>query len=464
MDIFFNPRSIVVFGVSNREGNLGKGVLYNLDWHKWEGKRWGIGRRECEVFGARVHTSLDDINETPELAVILTPAGTVPDVFEECAKKGVRRIIVESGGFGEWSDEMKSREARMLETAKKHHIRFIGPNCIGTINLPKKVVTAFGKRENFARIGDVSIISQSGGVYTWFAGLVSGEGLGFNKGVSVGNKLNVDETDILDYYAKDKSTGSILMYLEDIRDGGKFFDVAAECTKPIIALKANSFPETNAIASSHTAAMASNDKVVDGALRQAGVCRPRGVPELINAVKGFALPRMKGNGLAIVSRSGGHAVIAADRAAMHGFEMAKFSDKTMERLEKVSPTTRIVRQNPLDIGDVFNIAIYAPMLEAVLADPQVDGVEFIHTFPSRDEIPASKKLLDEIVAICKENEKPVSICFTGLAEQVTELKSSVDYPIFGQPENAIDALAASRNWWERRKRIETVRGVHPVPK
>ena len=234
MDIFFNPKSVVVFGVSDNARNLGRGVLANLELFNWKGKRWGIGRQRSEVCGAKVLTSVADLPETPDLAVVLTPAPTVPDVFEACGRKGIRRIIIESAGFGEWSGQTADLEARLLDCAAKYNIRFIGPNCIGTVNLPKKLVLNFGDREKFAEVGDVSIIAQSGGVCAWFSGLCSDEGRGVNKSASIGNKLDVDEVDILNYLAQDSATRTIVMYLEDMRDGKKFMEAARACPKSFI--------------------------------------------------------------------------------------------------------------------------------------------------------------------------------------------------------------------------------------
>ncbi len=454
MDTFFNPAGVVVFGVSDRPGNLGKGVLANLEQFGWKGKRWGVGRKKVEVYGTPVYTSLDEVPGPVDVAVVLTPAPTVPDIFEECGKRGIRRIIVESSGFGEWSDETRRLEARMTDACRLYGIRFIGPNCIGTANLPVGLLLNFGQRGNFAHAGDVSVISQSGGVFAWFAGIASDEGRGINKGVSVGNKVDVDESDILDYLAADSGTGTIVMYLEDIRDGERFIEAVRRCPKPIVALKANCFPDSGAIASSHTSAMAGNEEVTDAALKQAGVHRVKTVPELAAALKGFAMPPMKGNNLAIISRSGGHAVIAADRAAYHGFNFVKFSDDTMKKIEKIAPTTRIVRQNPLDIGDVFNINVYPAIAEAVMNDPGVDGVAFIHTFPSKMEVEPSRKILGELIEMSAAYDKPLALSFVARASLIQEFKLSFGHPIFYQPENALDALAATHDWHARRRNMQ----------
>lgn len=450
MEKFFNPRSIVVFGASDSPGNLGNGVLLNLAKFNWNGKRWGIGRKRCEIHNTQVLTSLDEVPEVPELAIVLTPAPTVPDVVEACGKRGIKRIIIESGGFAEWSAETIDLENRLRDSIARFEMRIMGPNCIGTINFPIGLVTSFGSREDFAEVGDVSVIAQSGGVFAWFGSLASDEGRGFNKGASIGNKLNVDEVDLLNYFADDPTTHTILMYLEDIRDGKRFFKAARACKKPIVVFKANRFPETGKIAASHTAALAANDQIVDAALRQAGVLRPQTVPELCCAIKGFALPPMRGNNLAIIGRSGGHAVIAADRAAYHKFNMIEFHDQTMRRIEKIIPTTRILRQNPLDIGDVFSLEVYAPLLDALLEASEFDGIVFIHTFPAKNEYESSRKLLKELVKICRQSEKPVALCYVAKNDQIVELKSEARYPLFSQPEDAIDALAATRNWWRQK--------------
>ena len=450
MDTFFNPKSVVVFGTSDSDRNLGKGVLSNLALFKWKGNRWGIGRKRCEVYGAPVFTSLDELPEIPDLAIILTPAPTAPEIFEACGRKGIRRIIIESAGFGEWSQETADIEARLLECAKKYDIRFIGPNCMGTVNLPEGLVLNFGDRENFAEPGGVSVIAQSGGVFTWFASLISDEGRGINKGASMGNKLNVDEVDLLNYLGGDPTTNTIVMYLEDIRDGKKFMEAAQACSKPIITMKSNVFPETGRVAAGHTAAMASNDLVVDAAFKQCGVCRAGSAPELVNIIKAFALPPMRGDNLAVIARSGGHAVVAADRAIYRDFRLAQFSGKTMDKIEKIWPTTRIIRQNPLDVGDVFNVDLYDQILEAVLVDPNVDGVVFIHAYPAYVEVKRSRDLLKRFIEVSKKSPKPIALSFVQRSRLIRDLKDEFRHPIFFHPEDAIDALAAQRDWYKNR--------------
>jgi acetyltransferase len=174
------------------------------------------------------------------------------------------------------------------------------------------------------------------------------------------------------------------------------------------------------------------------------------VPELLNTVKAFAFPPMLGDNLAVISRSGGHAVITADRAILRNFKLVNFSDKTMDKIEKISPTTRIIRQNPLDVGDVFDTEIYVSLLEAVLSDSGVDGVAFMHVYSALNEAERSRELLIKLIEVSKKYPKPVALSFVARAHQIRALKDELRYPIFFQPEDAIDGLAALRDWHKRK--------------
>ncbi len=464
MDTFFNPRSVVIFGVSNKPDNLARGVLFNLRIAGFTGRIHAVGLEQGECMGIPIHTSLDRIDHEIDVAVILTPSRVAPDVFRECARKGIKRIIVESSGFTEYKDELVLIEKEVLDIARLNDIRFIGPNCIGTINIPGKVFLPFVPQKKLPSSGPLGIISQSGGITVWYAHICSREGIGLNKAISVGNKLDVDEEDILEYFLQNPEVGSCLLYLESVINGRRLMGMCRTSKKPVVVFKSNSFPESADIAKSHTAAIAGDDRVMSAAFRQAGIWRVRDANMLAHALKALQLKPMKGNRLMIISRSGGHAVMSADRAALRGFEMVRPPKSFFEKINAIAPETRIFRQNPLDIGDVFNLNVYERILEEGLRVPGIDGLAFIHLLTPLEENDQTLPIMSKIVKLAEESPIPVAIGYLVQGQDIAPIKQALGYPLFETPDEAIDALAVSRDHYSmkrtamRKRRLEKVDG------
>jgi acetyltransferase len=243
------------------------------------------------------------------------------------------------------------------------------------------------------------MISQSGGVGMSVINLMGNEGLGLNKFVSAGNMLNVQTEELLEYFIEDPGTKYILLYLEGIQDGKRLMDVARRSPKPIIAFKANIGHFGKSIASSHSASLSSNDRVVDAAFRQCGIVRVHDATTLGNDLKILRLPPMRGNNLAIISRSGGHAVIAADACEMSGFSLAPFPKEFLEEIEKHFRASVIKLTNPLDLGDLFDLEIYLKIIDRTLAQKEVDGIVFLHTFNAAFEGPRSRELFQKVMEL-----------------------------------------------------------------
>jgi acetyltransferase len=271
----FYPTSVAVIGVSNSPDNMGRGIVFNLTEFGFQGIIYQVGPKGGVFAGRRIYSSLLDIPDKVDLAVILTPARTVPDLLEECGQKGVQWVVIESAGFREYGPEGKRIEERILEVARKYNQRFVGPNCIGVINMENGLSTPFPPLRRMVSPGDISLISQSGGVGMSILNLLANEGLGLNKFVSAGNMLNIQTEELLDYFIKDPGTRYILLYLEGIQDGRRLMEIASQSSKPIVAFKANIGQFGRMIASSHSASLSSNDKVVDAAFRQCGCTMPR---------------------------------------------------------------------------------------------------------------------------------------------------------------------------------------------
>jgi acyl-CoA synthetase (NDP forming) len=443
---FFHPNNIAVVGVSESEDNLGRRISANLQSFSFHGIIYEVGPRGGTLFGRRIHRSVSDIPDHIDLAVILTPAATVPGILEECGQKGIRWAVVESSGFREYGPEGKDLEARLRQIAGQYGIRFIGPNCIGVVNRHNGLSTPFVLLDPSIRAGGISLITQSGGVGISELNMLSSEGLGLAKMMSVGNKLDVDENDLLEYLMTDPETDVIIMYLEGIRDGRRLMDLAKRSTKPILVHKSNIGEAAHGIASSHTAALSANDAVVDAALRQAGIARFRDSETLVLYLKALTMPSLNGNRLAVLSRSGGHAVIAADECELTGFEMAKLPVEFLDQVQKLLRANVIRLTNPIDLGDLFDLDAYADLAERTLSMDCVDGMIFMHTYMTQHEGEQSEELFRRLHALTRRVGKPVGIYAAAEAGEVSRLKRTLDGPIFSEPSDAVRSLALQRDF------------------
>jgi acetyltransferase len=456
MKEFFYPKTVAVIGVSESPENLGRNIVSNLIEFNFGGIIYEVGLRGGVLFGRRIYRSVSDIPDQIDLAVILTPAKTVPDILTECGQKGIKHVVIESAGFREFGPEGVEIERRLLEIAKKYSIKFIGPNCIGIMNMKNGLVIPFTSLKNVFREGGISIVTQSGGVGISYLNVLASENLGLAKFVSIGNKLSINENDLLEYLIDDPETQIICVYLEGISDGRRLMEIARRSPKPILLHKSNIGKEAKAIAQSHTASLSSDDAVVSAALRQAGIARFKDHETLMNYLKILPLPRLKGSRLAIISRSGGHAVIAADAAEEAGFTLAPFNEDFIREVEKHFRAKVIKLTNPLDLGDLFDYQLYIKIVEQTVSQPDVDGVVFLHTYFSTTEGEASRALFTELERISFASNKPIAICVATDEEELYRLRQKLPQPVFTSPSDAIYALALARDFQHGVKRTEPV--------
>lgn len=440
---FFYPRTVAVIGVSSNPTNLGRNIVANLIEYGFDGIVYAVGPKGGIVETRRVYRSVDDIPDHVDLAVILTPAKVVPSVLEECGRKGIGRVIIETAGFREYGDEGRELEKQMLEVAERYDIRFIGPNCIGAINMENGLCVPFPRLRKFLKAGEVSIITQSGGVGMSALNIMSNEGMGLNKFVSVGNMLDVGAEDLLEFLVEDEGTKLIFLYLEMIQDGRRLMEIARRSDKPILTFKSNIGQLGKSIAASHTASLSSDDKVVQAAFDQAGILRIRDATTLGNGLKILRLPPMRGKKLAIISRSGGHAVIAADACELSGFDLVELPEDFLREIEKHFRASVIRLTNPLDLGDLFDLEVYAQIVDRTLQLEGVDGVVFLHTSLSATEHQASRVLLEHIMEMVHKYDKPVAYYISADATEVSYLKQNYNFPIFTQVVETIRALEIS---------------------
>ncbi len=446
---FFAPESVLVVGVSDSPRNLARHIVGNLMEFRFPGAIYLVGRRPGFLYGHPIRTSFDDLPHGIGLAVILTPAPTVPDILDRCGAKGIRYAVIQSGGFRELGEEGARLEARLAEVARRHGMRFIGPNCLGILSPPGRVGALFMPVKDYWRHGGVSVAAQSGGVgVTYLYGLAS-ENLGLARFASIGNKDDVDETDLLRAFDADPETRAVALYLESIARGRDFFEALRACRKPVLIQKANRTTLSRGIAFSHTAALATDDAVVDAAIHQAGGIRVRTMNEMLSRIKALMLPPVRGTRLAVIARSGGHAVIAADAAADAGFELPEYPPEYLASIAGSFRSDVIRRGNPLDLGDLYDFDAYARILEGAAALPGFDAVVMVHEYFAVVEGEESRKLIPKAAELARRHDKPVVLVLVTDERETAQIKRLYDYPFFTSLEDALMALGAARRVRDR---------------
>ena len=462
MDQLFYPKSVVVIGVSENPNNLGRIIVENLFEFQFNGEIILVGQKEGILFGRRICTSIEDLREGIDVAVILTPAQAVPGILESCGKKKIRWAIIESGGFSEYSEEGAALEKEIHRIAKKWGMRIVGPNGIGIINIENGFVVPFVKlRGRGISKGKVSVLAQSGGVSLLYLNLLASANVGIAKVVSMGNKRDLNEVDYLHYLVQDPQTEIIGLYLESLEKGRELMELARSTSKPIILHKANIGEGSHKIAKLHTSALANDDRVVDAAMKQSDIIRTKDFRSFVSAVKILSLPAMKGNNLIALSRSGGIAIVAADSAERYGFQLFPLAKELTERVHNYFRAKVIQPTNPLDLGDLFDFDLYTKILDQVLRITEVDGVLFQHG-AAGDEKEPSRRLIHAIKELSFHHQKPVALCYFTEEEELAYVKRTLDYPIFTEPSEALGALAVSREHYRKQNILKEKPPLYPV--
>jgi acetyltransferase len=447
---FFYPKSVAVVGVSASPTNLARAIVYHLEEFNYTGKVYLVGPRGGFYMGHKIYPTIMDIPDPVDLAAVLTPAVTLPEIMESCGQKGIKRVVIESAGFSELGDERKGLEEQVIAAARKHSIRFIGPNCIGIINKETGLAVPFMPfRDNF-HLGPFSIISQSGGVGGALLNTLAGEHLGFNKFASIGNKLDTDENDLLDYLLEDPGTKAIFLYLEGIANGRRLMELAFRSNKPILMHNSNTSEASTQIARSHSGSLSASEEVVDAACHQCGIQRVRDTCSTIRAIKAHSLPPMRGSRLAVISRSGGHAVIAADAVAKYGFTLQPFPEDFLRMVEKHLRAGVIRLGNPMDLGDLFDFDVFRQIVSDTLARGDIDGMLVVVNYNGIFFEDDSRSLVSSIKETCIQAQKPVALCVVTTEEEwrLNRLNHP-NFPMFTEPEEAAQALSLSRDFFSR---------------
>lgn len=374
LDVFFKPRTVAVIGASETEGSVGRSILWNLISNPFGGTVFPVNPKRASVLGIKSYPAIGVVPEEVDLAVIATPAPSVPGVVSECVTAGVSDAIIISAGFKECGPEGARLEEETLAAARRGRMRVIGPNCLGLMSPLTGLNATFAGA--MARPGSVGFVSQSGALCTAVLDWSLRENVGFSAFVSIGSMLDVGWGDLIDYLGDDPHTRSIILYMESIGDPRTFISAARQValSKPIIVIKAGRTEPAAKAAASHTGALAGRDEVLDAAFRRCGVLRVNTIAELFYMAEVLAKqPRPKGPRMAIVTNAGGPGVLATDALISEGGELAELSPETLEQLNRNLPP-HWSRNNPVDVLGDASAERYRKAVEIVSRDSNNDGI------------------------------------------------------------------------------------------
>ena len=467
LEAIFRPQSVAVLGVTNTPGTVPHDIFVNLLDGRFNGVVYPVAPRRKHIAGVRAYDYVLDIPDPVDLAVLVFPGAVCEMALRQCVEKGVRAAIIISAGFREVGPAGAAREQRIKAIAAEGGMRLIGPNCLGVINTAPDVRLNASFARAMPSAGKIAFLSQSGALCTAVLDYAAGKGIGFSKFVSLGNKADVGEVDLLHYLAGDPHTSVILMYLEEITRGRELMQAAREITgdrsspKPILAIKGGRTPAGAAAAQSHTGALAARAEVCDGVFEQSGIIRCRSIEEMFNTAQLLACqPLPRGNRIAIVTNAGGPGVMATDAAVGQGLELARFGPQTTARLKAALPAAANIR-NPIDVIGDARADRYASALEAVFSDANVDQVLVILTPQSMTDITAIARTVCELKERFASSGKTLLCSFMGGKDVAPGIQILQQHgvPHYILPEWAADAMAQAtwyRRWLTReRTKVET---------
>jgi acetyltransferase len=439
LDKIFNPRSVAIIGASDEEGSVGYAIVKNFTQLGYTGKVYFVNIRKPEILGVKTYQKIGQISEPVDLAMIATPAKTVPDVVKECGLAEVKGVIIVSAGFKETGPEGKALEDEILEVARKYGVRVIGPNCIGIIRPRINLNATFV--DKMPKPGKVAFISQSGALGSAILDWAIHENIGFSNFVSIGSMLDVDFGDLIDYFGTDPKTKSILMYVEGITKARKFMSAARHFarTKPIIVVKAGKFSESAKAAASHTGSLSGEDAIYDAAFKRAGIVRVEEIEDLFNAAEVLGTqPLPHGPNLAVITNAGGPGVMATDALIAQGGKLAKLSPKTMDALNGFLPSFWS-KGNPIDVLGDAGADRYKTAVEACLSDENIDGMLVIFTQQAVSQAVSIAKTIVELVKSKAYQNKTILTSFMGYGavQEANSILNANNIPTYSTPENAI---------------------------
>jgi len=461
LDLLFNPKSVAIVGASREEGKTGHEILRSLLGGGYEGKIFPINPKATEILGVPCHTDLKAIGQVPDLVVIVVPTKAVLGVVRECADLGVKAAVIVSAGFKESGKEGEAREQEVLQVARAAGMRIVGPNCLGVMCPARKLNASFGG--DLPPVGKIGYFSQSGSLLAAIVDMARAADIGFSKLISMGNKADVNEQDVIRHFGRDADTEVIAGYLETIGDGDAFVREAERIsrTKPILLMKSGETGAGRQAASSHTGRLAKSQQAYEVVFERAGIIPCPSIKVQFDYARAFAdQPLPPGQNVAVIANAGGPGIMAADAIERQGLTLAHLGRETMDRLAAELPNAANVT-NPIDVlGDAL-AGRYGFALQCALDDPNVDAVLAILSPHAMTECTATA---EGVVRAAAASKKPVLACFLGAARVAEALRilRQGRIPQYDSPESAVAALKVMVNYQRWRSRPKRVVKLFPV--
>ncbi|MPW39999.1 acetyl CoA synthetase [Thermococcus sp. 101 C5] len=460
LEALFKPKSVAVIGASGTPGKIGYAIMKNLIDYGYEGKIYAVNVKggEIEISGRKfpVYKSILDVPDEVDMAVIVVPAKFVPQVVEECGKKGVKVLPIISSGFGELGEEGKKVEQQLVETAHKYGMRILGPNIFGVVYTPAKLNATFGPTDVMP--GKLALISQSGALGIALMGWTILEKVGLSAVVSVGNKSDIDDADLLEYFETDENTGAILIYMEGVKDGRKFMEVAKKVSmkKPIIIIKAGRSERGAKAAASHTGSLAGADNIYTAAFKQSGVLRALTIGEAFDWARTLSnLPEPQGENVVILTNGGGIGVMATDAAEEEGLKLYDNLEELKVFANHMPPFGSY--KNPVDLTGMAGAESYEGAIRDALAHPEMHAIAVLYCQTAvLDPRDLAKIVIKEYEA--SGRKKPLVVAIVGgvEAKEAIDMLNEHGIPAYPEPERAIKSLAALYKWhhWKMKHKKE----------
>lgn len=444
---FFEPNSVAIIGASAVAGKPGNDVIKNIQANGFSGGVFLVNPKGGAISGLPVYSSIAGLPEGIDLAIVILSAELCPQALRDCAAKGIKNIVISAGGFAEVDDNRAEIQRELIEIIEKEQLRVLGPNTSGHISTPRCFTSTFFPLGKIRR-GTVSYIAQTGNFATHtMKYILTAEYFGVSRVIGLGNAIDIDEGDALEYLRDDPETSAIVMYLESIRRPRRILKIARKVTrqKPVVMLKSGSTEAGRQAAVAHTASMATNDHLVDGLLHQAGIVRISDYTHLIHVAKALSMvPLPKGNRVSFLAPSGAMLVVLADLCMRLGLEVPELTPPTLNRLQEISPSF-IRMRNPVDIWASASTRgveyAYREGMEAVLKDPNIDAVILVLMLTKDTGIPS----FDFIAELAKEySDKPILVTFSGDKRYFDDCKNYLEplgVPTFSEIEQPFEVLS-----------------------
>ncbi len=440
MDYYFKPKTVAVIGASKKM-NIGTVVFSNFKLKQFKGKVYPVNPKYKKIGSDKCYSSVIDIPNKIDHAVIAVPAKFCANVLRECVKKKIKTVTILAGGFSEVG--RNDLETELKQIIKGTKTRLIGPNCVGTYDSKTFADSIFLPRDKLTRPkhGGISMISQSGAVGSILLDYLTDQGLGICKFISYGNAADINESDLIEYLSKDKETKVIVCYIEGVREGKRFIKICKKSKKPIVILKGGVTERTIKAVSSHTGSMAGSGEIYEGIFKQAGVVQARDWQEMFDIAKAYSQPIPKGKKMLVVTDGGGFGVLATDAADLSGIKMPELPHNTKKHLDLMKFPDYCVISNPLDLNGDVTAERLSKAMEVVLKDPEYDLILLIALL----QVPnLGEKAVNEVIRLNRKYPKePIFVVSagSGYARKLANIMLEAGIPVYETPEQAVRAIA-----------------------